>query len=246
MRPATEEDLESFGSLRGHRCPPGFFIGDGAKVVRRMLSLAREVTVLCTPEWVEKLPLPPGTDVRTAPPERLNAIVGFRLHQGIMAMARIPYPGPLRGSFLVALDGLSNEENVGAVLRTCAAFGVEGVIVGPETASPWHRRAVRVSLGAPLKVPVHFTKDLPGTLRPLRAYAAHIHGTRRDYRGIDFTQDCCIVLGGEAEGVSPAVLEACRETIYIPMAEGWDCLNVGASAATLLSEAARQRSTRVS
>lgn len=241
MKPATDEDLDLFGSLRGNRCPEGHFLGDGAKVVRRMIAHADVVKLLCTPEWVEKLDIPGGVEILTASRERLDAIVGFRLHQGVMAMARIPDPGPVRGSLLVALDGLANAENVGAVMRTCAAFGVQGVIVGPGSASPWLRRAVRVSLGAPLRVAVHFAADLASALRPLNAWAAHIHGERRDFREVDFTKPCCIVLGGEAGGVSDAALAACRGTVYIPMSGEWDCLNVAASAAVLLAEVSRQR-----
>lgn len=241
LLPATDDDLDLFGSLRGNRCPEGHFIGDGARVVRRMLSRAEVVKVLCAPEWGEKLPIPSGVEVRTAPRERLDAIVGFRLHQGVMALAKIPPPGPVRGSLHVALDGLANAENVGAVMRSCAAFGVEGALVGPGTASPWLRRAVRVSLGAPLAVPVHFVDDLSTELRPLNAWAAHIHGDRRDYREVDYTGGCCLVLGGEAHGVSEGVISACRGTIHIPMADRWDCLNVASSAAVLLSEVRRQR-----
>ncbi|MBI3857635.1 MAG: RNA methyltransferase [Planctomycetes bacterium] len=240
--PATEEDFELFGSLRGRRHPEGTFIGDGDKVVRRMLKTTRVERILCTPDWIEKLPIPPGIDVRVAPIARLISIVGFRLHQGLMALGAIPPEKPMSGSFHLALDGLANAENVGAILRSCAAFGVDGVILGPGTASPWLRRAVRVSLGAPLVVPVHSSSDLAATLSSLNAWAAHIHGSRRDYREVDYRKDVCLVLGSEPTGVSDDVLKACKGVIYIPMATEWDCLNVAASAAVLLSEVRRQRS----
>ena len=241
IRPATEEDLDLFGSLRGRRHPEGTFIGDGDRVVRRMIAAGRIERLLCTPDWIEKLPVPSGIDVCTAPLSQLMSIVGFRLHQGLMALGRIPEERPMSGSFHVALDGLANSENVGAILRTCAAFGVDGVIVGPGTASPWLRRAVRVSMGASLVVPIHTVADLAETVRPLNSWAAHIHGDRRDFHAADYRTSACLVLGSEPTGVSDAVLKACRGTIYIPMAPEWDCLNVAASAAVLLSEVCRQR-----
>jgi len=243
IQPATEEDFELFSSLRGRRHPEGMFIGDGDKVVRRMLKTTRVERILCTPDWVQKLPIPEGIDVRVAPISRLISIVGFRLHQGLMALGAIPPEKPLSGTFHLALDGLANAENVGAILRSCAAFGVDGVILGPGTASPWLRRAVRVSLGAPLVVPVHTTPDLAATVRGLNAYSAHIHGDRRDYRSVDYTKNACLVLGSEPNGVTNEVLRACKGVIYIPMASEWDCLNVAASAAVLLAEVRRQRTT---
>jgi tRNA G18 (ribose-2'-O)-methylase SpoU len=241
MRPATEDELEIFSSLRERRCPPGHFVGDGDKVVRRMLERGVVVKLLCTPDWPGRIALPAGVEVITAPRERLDDLVGFRLHQGLMALGRIPPERPLSGTLHVALDGLANAENVGAILRTCAAFGVDGVIVGPETSSPWLRRAVRVSLAAPLVVPVHFASDLAEAVRPLNAWAAHIHGPSVDYTSVDYRRPCCLVLGGEAGGVSDRVLAACRGVVYIPMAEGWDCVNVAAGAAVLLAEVSRQR-----
>lgn len=242
IQAATEEDLELFSSLRGRRHPEGTFIGDGDKVVRRMLKNTRVLRVLCTPEWTQKLPIPAGIDVRVAPLQRLISIVGFRLHQGLMALGTIPPEKPIAGTFHLALDGLANAENVGAILRSAAAFGVDGVILGPGTASAWLRRAVRVSLGAPLIVPVHTSADLAATVRDLGAYAAHIHGDRRDFRSVDYRSRACLVLGSEPTGVREEVLRACRGIIYIPMASEWDCLNVAASAAVLLSEVRRQRS----
>src|SRR5688572_16830615 len=96
IQPATEEDLELFSSLRGRNHPEGTFIGDGDKVVRRMLRTTRVERVLCTAEWVDRLPLQ-GIEVRIAPLQKLISIVGFRLHQGLMALGRIPEPRPMSG-----------------------------------------------------------------------------------------------------------------------------------------------------
>lgn len=244
--PAGPDDLDLFDSLRERRCPPGRFIGDGWRVVSKMIERGAAERILCTPEWLERLPPLPGVEIRTAPKETLDRLVGFRLHQGIMALGRIPPPASrVEGTLWVALDGLSNAENVGAILRTCAAFGADGVLVGPTTASPWLRRAVRVSMAAPLQVPVHFVPDLAEAVRPLNAWAADVRGERRSYTDVDYTAPVCLVLGGEDKGVTPPVRAACRGAVGIPMAPGWDCLNVAACAAVLLAEARRQRAARV-
>ena len=237
--------MDPFRSLKSSVCPPGRFVGEGFKVVRRMLEFSEVEKLLLTPEWHGKFrdKIPAGAEVEIRPRAEMEEIVGFRLHQGILAMAKIlPPPAEIPRGLLVAMDGISNAENVGAILRTSAAFGVEGVIVGPDTCSPWVRRAVRVSLGAPLRVPVFRRDDLGEALLGLGvpAYAAHIHGPRQEISRIQLSPPCCIVLGGEANGVSEPVRSACREVISIPMANGWDCLNVAASAAVLLYEATQR------
>ena len=241
MLDATHDDLELFHSLKGSHCPPGHFIGDGPRIVRRMLESGTAVKVLGAKDRLDELTFPAGVDVRLASRERMEEILGYHHHSGIMALGKIPPEKPMRGTLHVALDGLSNAENVGAILRTCAAFGVDGMIWSKGTSSPWHRRAVRVSMGAPLLLPTHEVPDLPAFLKARNAWAAHIHGDRIDHRRVDAREAITLVLGSEADGVSDAVREACRGTIYIPMASNWDCLNVAASAAVLLAEVRRQR-----
>jgi tRNA G18 (ribose-2'-O)-methylase SpoU len=96
-------------------------------------------------------------------------------------------------------------------------------------------------MGAPIVLATHVVEDLAAFCRGRVAYAAHIHGERVDFRDVDYRGDVTIVLGSEATGVSEAVIRACAKTIYIPMAAGWDCLNVAASSAVLLAEVQRQR-----
>ncbi len=242
MRDATAEDLALFGSLKGSACPAGHFFGDGERVVRKMLAFGVVERILCAPKWAETLKVPPGVEVRIAPLAALSEIVGYRLHSGVMALGKIPALRPPSGSFHLVLDHLSNTENVGAIVRSCAAFGVDGLVVGPDSASPWTRRAVRVAMGATLAIPIHEVPDVAEFCRQRGdAYAADIHGDRHDYRDVDWKARATIVVGAEDDGVSKEVRAACRAAVYIPMEGGWDCLNAAASAAVLLAEVRRQR-----
>ena len=108
------------------------------------------------------------------------------------------------------------------------------------------RRAVRSSMGAIFRLPVIESGDLPATLhdlgaRGIRCVAAHPRPTSRGLPEVDLRGPVCLVFGAEGEGLSGGVLEACRETAVIPMANGVDSLNVGGAAAAFLYEAARQR-----
>jgi tRNA G18 (ribose-2'-O)-methylase SpoU len=179
------------------------------------------------------------------------------MYQGLLAAGRLPPPLSLeailarspRPRLLAAVDGLSSAENLGALVRNCAAFGVHALLVGETSASPFLRRAVRSSMGAIFHLPVLETPNLAltlGQLRPhgLRSIAAHPHADDRPLPAADLSGDCCLVFGSEGAGLSPAVLAACQEAAAIPMPPTVDSLNVGSAAAVFLYEANRQRGFR--
>jgi tRNA G18 (ribose-2'-O)-methylase SpoU len=193
----------------------------------------------------------------------LEELVGFEMFQGVLAIGRIPATATLASiladnpdpKFFAAVDGLTSAENIGLLVRNCAAFGLQALIVGETSSSPFLRRAVRNSMGTIFQLPVVELKSgnsgapparLPDALRQLRArgircLAAHPHTEQKLLSQADFTGGCCIVFGSEGNGLSPEVLAACDEAVAIPMAAGVDSLNVAAAAAVFLYEAARQR-----
>jgi tRNA G18 (ribose-2'-O)-methylase SpoU len=190
----------------------------------------------------------------------LETLTGFVMFQGVLAVGKIPerfsIEGVLRNSpaprLFAAVDGLTNSENLGALVRNCAAFNVQALFVGETSSSPFLRRAVRNSMGAIFELPVvelgkgdATDKSLAETLgalreRGVRCLAAHPRG-KMQLPEADFTPDSCIVFGSEGEGISLPVLDNCDETVAIPMPEKIDSLNVGAAAAVFLYEANRQR-----
>jgi tRNA G18 (ribose-2'-O)-methylase SpoU len=194
----------------------------------------------------------PG-EVFLAPRNLLEDIVGYRLHQGIMAVGRVPpepslsqlTEGSARPLLMVALDGLMNSENVGVVVRNCAAFGANAVLVGETSASPYLRRAVRNSMGAVFHLPVMHSRNLARTLQELKPMGVTIIGT--DLRGItpigeaDFRADICLAFGSEESGLSDEVLERCDARVVIPMQSQTDSLNVSSASAAFLYEVRRQR-----
>jgi tRNA G18 (ribose-2'-O)-methylase SpoU len=158
------------------------------------------------------------------------------------------------------VDALTNAENLGAVVRNCAAFGVQSLIVGETSSSPYLRRAVRNSMGTIFQLPVFEVNSARDGHRPaqdtfptlahalqelrrrgIRCLAAHPHTDRKALSQADFSGDCCIVFGSEGFGISPQVLAGCDEAVAIPMANEVDSLNVGAAAAVFFYEANRQR-----
>lgn len=253
--------LAPFRTLRAQfdHLNAGVFVAEGEKVVRRLLESSCEViSVLLPPKWQEQYePLlaarPEPITLFVARLEVLKLLTGFSMYQGLLGLARVPAPTDLPGLvrlpgplLLVAVDGLSNAENVGAVVRNLAALGGQALVVGETSAHPYLRRAVRSSMGTIFKLPYLVSNDLAATLRGLRSsgvrcLAAHPHADGRRHWEADLTQPTCLVLGSEGEGLRPEVLAACDEAAAIPMSNQVDSLNVANAAAVFLAEAQRQR-----
>ena len=240
----------------------GIFVAEGDKVVQRLLESQFEVVSVLLPaerlaEFEPLLHGRPETNIPVhvvARKEILEKLVGFDLFQGVLAVGRIPPPRSLDAliaaspapRLFVAVDGLTNAENIGVLVRNCVAFGVHGLLVGETCCSPFLRRAVRNSMGAIFHLPVIVTTSLVHTLGELRAHgvcciAAHPHTDRKFLSRAEFSNNCCLVFGSEGKGISAPVLAACPETVAIAMPSTVDSLNVGSAAAVFLYEASRQR-----
>jgi tRNA G18 (ribose-2'-O)-methylase SpoU len=271
----TSLDLPELQPYRTLRRPlehiqQGIFVAEGEKVVRRLIdSDLIIISMLMTPQWFDELSkdkiqtstiarnpsfiLPPPI-IYIAEKNLLESIVGFNLHQGIMAVAKVPKTLSLeemiakvpKPHLLMAMDGLVNAENVGVVVRNCAGFGVDGIIVGETSSSPYLRRAVRNSMGTVFTIPVVHSTNLNESLTILRMkygtriIAAHPHEQSSIY-STDFKGNVCIVLGNEGEGVSNTVLDTCDLHVAIPMMKGTDSLNVASASAVFLYEVRKQR-----
>jgi tRNA G18 (ribose-2'-O)-methylase SpoU len=281
LHPIDTLDLPDLAPYRTLRRPAdhaarGIFVAEGDKVVHRLLASRFGVVSVLLPEHrlAEFEPL-----LRARPEAEiavyvvgnksvLEELVGFDLFQGVLAIGNIParltLENILAGSpaprLFAAVDGLTSAENIGLLTRNCAAFGVQALIVGETSSSPFLRRAVRNSMGTIFQLDVVElgavnippdrdrtpTPNLAQTLRELRArgvrcLAAHPHTDQRLLAQADFRGDCCVIFGSEGQGLSAEVLAACDEAVAIPMAAGVDSLNVGAAAAVFLYEAQRQR-----
>ena len=255
-------ELQPYRTMRRqheHR-QQGIFVAEGEKVVRRLLESRFTVVSVVLPEkWFRDLePLlqarPEEIRVYIAEKPLLETLTGFSMYQGLLAVGKVPPQPSLeeviarspQPRLFIAADALSNAQNMGALVRNCAAFNTQALIVGETCSSPFLRRAVRGSMGAIFQLPVVETPNLAQTLQALRhqgirCVAAHPHADGKTLSQADLRSDCCIVFGSEGYGLAPAVLAACDDAAAIPMPETVDSLNVGSAAAVFLYEANRQR-----
>jgi tRNA G18 (ribose-2'-O)-methylase SpoU len=255
-------ELQPYRSMRRsqEQRDQGIFVAEGEKVVRRLLeSHLGVVSVLLPQKWLPQYESllrarPEDVVVFVAEKALLETLIGFSMFQGVLAVGKVPASKPLheiianskQPRLFVAVDGLANAENLGALVRNAAAFHAQALITGETSSSPYLRRSVRNSMGTIFDMPVIESSRLVQSLRELRTagircIAAHPHTSGKTLSQADFSSDCCIVFGSEGYGISPAVLNECDDAVAVPMPPTVDSLNVGSAAAVFLYEANRQR-----
>ena len=186
----------------------------------------------------------------------LDRMTGRALHQGL-ALQVPPYtylhpddllqralaaPAPL----IVALDGVTDPRNLGAVVRSAAAFGAQGVLVPERRSAGMTAAAWRTSAGAAARLPVARCTNLPRTLKDYRSAGLFVAGLAMDGAvSLDelelATEPLVLVVGSEGDGLGRLVTSTCDVTVAIPMADGNESLNAGIAAAVTLAEVARRR-----
>ncbi|SMF06596.1 TrmH family RNA methyltransferase [Pseudobacteriovorax antillogorgiicola] len=171
----------------------------------------------------------------------LEKIVGHRLHHGVIALAERPESLKLSalGHRLLVLNGVNKAENVGTIVRTCDALGVDSLLVDERTLSPFIRRAIRVSMGSIFRIKVRTSADLFSDLQTLRTSGYQVLGTgiapdTHRFDKIDFAKKCALIIGSEGFGMDSALVGLCDAVIKIPMRDHVDSLNASVAAGILL------------
>lgn len=230
----------------------GLFVAEGEVVLRILVRQNRHkvVSLFLAEKRVAALSplleeLPNDTPVFAATQAAMDAVVGFPLHRGILAIGRRasePAPAILLGNekknrLLLALFGIANHDNMGGIFRNAAAFGVDGVLLDATSCDPLYRKALRVGVGAPLLVP--FARLSPDEdilrLAEQAGFAAIALSPGGEIRLSDLPRRdrTLLLLGAEGPGLTPALLQH-TTTVRIPMASGFDSLNVATTSGIVL------------
>lgn len=223
----------------------GFFIVEGWEAVRRLLTTDWPVrSVLIAQDKVSKLKMPPAVPVLVAPPLVLEATVGFQLHRGVIAAVnRRAFPNlaevAAAARTLVVLEGINDHENLGAIYRSAAALGGDGVILDPTCADPFYRRCVRVSMGTVLTTPTARANPWPEQIDSLRRHGFRVlaftpRSEAADLNAVEVPARGALLFGSEAQGLSDSALEHADLIVKIPHRADVDSLNVGHAAAIAL------------
>jgi tRNA G18 (ribose-2'-O)-methylase SpoU len=246
--------LIPFRNLRNHNWThgSGWFIAEGPLLVERLLASDYPVQALLVSRkrldrYVDRVPA--ATEVLVVDEEQVAEIVGFHFHRGVMGCGvRQPRRAVRDGlppelapdETLVGVQGVQDPENLGGILRSCAALGIRRVLVGPNSADPLSRRVLRVSMGTALSLDLLTTRDLIGDLAWLKqqygveSVATTLADDSRALESATRHGPILILMGNEAHGLPLELQQAADRRIKIDMRLGTDSLNVSVAAGIIL------------
>jgi tRNA G18 (ribose-2'-O)-methylase SpoU len=238
------------------RLQRGVFIAESREVIRRLVASSRFRTrsILVTPAALEGLrdlleTVNPDVRILLVEHDLVRRVVGFNFHRGCVAVGergeeRSPATllQPAGRRLLLALEDVTNPDNVGAVFRNGAAFGADGVLLSPGCADPLYRKSIRVSIGSSLCLPFARLDRWPEDLRMLRESGHTILALtpRGDADITEFgttravPQRLALLVGAEGSGLSAAALAAADQQVRITMRPDADSLNVATACGVAL------------
>ncbi len=200
---------------------------------------------------IESLANTHGVRFKSVDADKVEQLVERGNHQGVVAIASdfqyasledIMSEGPT--ACVLILDQVQDPQNLGAVLRAAAAFGVDGVVIPKDRAASVTGTVVRASAGQAYRVPITQVTNIARTLETLRDQGYWVVGTFMDGEqaawDVDFKMKTALVMGGEGKGIRPLVEKGCDFRVRIPMQKQVESLNVAVATSIMLYEIQRQ------
>jgi len=261
-RDPSPEDVRIYANLRNYKADT-HFIAESEKIVARLLRSDLEIISLYLTEehFIAKKDLievhkqQSECTIFLASQEEMDGIVGFCLHQSILAAAKIPKErmvdelivSSTKPLLFVMLDEVADAENIGSIIRTSHAMNASAIIIDGKSTSPWMRRAVRVSMGAVFGLPVVTVGSLLQTIKKLKengiaTYATTLNEQAEPIWHCDLTKHSAIVFGSEGHGIKAEIISECDGEVTIPMRDNLHSLNVSTAHGIFLYEVMKQRS----
>ena len=234
---------------RRFRAEEGAFVVEGTRWMRELVAAGLSPRALyVTPEWeagAEGEALSAALGVETTPVEApvMAAMSDTDTAPGVLAVLPIsPRPLPAAPTLLLILDAIGNPGNLGSILRTAAAAGADGVLLGPGSVDAYNPKVVRGSMGALLRLPI-WQENWEVIARLTNGLDVWL-ATARDgvaYTAVDWKRPVALLIGSEAQGAGAQAERLATGRVTIPMRDKTESLNAAMAAGILLFEAARQR-----
>lgn len=246
--------LKKLGAEADYRRERGEFLCDGAKLLREAKNSGADIKVVLTSEGLPEA-LPENVAVFSVSRDIIDAVSPLKNPQGVLFSCAIPsarglaWPsnkdaeapadGPSAASHIIVLEGVQDPGNVGTVIRTADAFGIDAVVLTGSSADPYNPKTVRATMGAIFRQRL-IVAGLDGVaalkLNGYRLLGAALGEGSRDIREASL-QNAAVAIGSEGHGLSDEMLALCDEKLIIPMSPASESLNAAVAAAVVMWEA---------
>ena len=232
----------------------GFFIAESFFVLNRVLECGMSIrSILVEPKRLDRVVHAlhgclQELTIFTADPDVMQSIVGYRVHRGVLASVQRPAELSVREAIgnsgdIALLEGFVEPTNVGLAFRSAAAMGFTSVVISPDCADPLYRRSVRTSMGAVLNMPWARSPSWESTLTKIQTEGIPLIALTPHSRAQDLTEvlshgvpgdgRVAAAFGSEGPGLTSQVIDRADHLARIPMDQGVDSLNVGATVAVV-------------
>lgn len=189
-------------------------------------------------------------NIINVPDKLYNDISNVETPQGILAV--VPFiDNPISDieqknkPFILVLDRVQDPGNMGTIIRTSDAFGIDGIIVTEGCVDVYNPKVVRATMGSILRVPIYYSSSAVDIIKEFKANGVNICSTSLDgdkfIQAVDFTKPSIMIIGNESKGVSSSLQLLSDELIKIPMVGGAESLNAAVASSVIMYEALRQR-----
>lgn len=187
-----------------------------------------------------------GAEVFVVSEEAMKAMSDTESPSGILLTLPLPNISPPEGTdFVLILDRLRDPGNMGTILRTAFAAGVQVVYLTEGTVDPFNPKVVRAAMGAHLRLPINYLGDQEKlSLARLKVLIAE-RESGRPYYQVDWKEPVALIIGSEAAGPGEAMRSLASDGVHIPMRKETESLNAAVAAGVILFEAFRQRCSDV-
>lgn len=235
--------IAEFITIRDHVLHSNnLIIAESEKLFLQLKASGRPVhKILATHAFIEKHQLA-GDNIFAADKNVLEQVAGFKIHFEVLTLAEKPTDVALNelDNRIILLNGLSSPENVGAIVRSSAAFGIKSIVLDEKTCSPFLRRCIRVSMGNIFAMKTYHATNLRGDLNKLKALGYKILSTANIEGAVDllnykFPEKCVLIIGSEGHGVDPDILNSSDHILKINIDPQVAHLNASNAAAIFLS-----------
>jgi RNA methyltransferase, TrmH family len=225
------------------------FVVEGMRWLTELVQRQHPIEfVLCTASWLEAAKHAAIVQqlfgcVQTISDDLMADLTGVETPPGVLAVVKMVWlPWPTNPRLLLLLDGVGNPGNLGTILRTAAAAGVEGVILAPGCVDPYNAKALRGGMGAHLRLPLRLADwaEAAALMADLTIWLADV-AEGLNYTAVNWQMPSALIIGGEAAGGGAEAINLANGRCTIPMYAATESLNAALAAGIILFEAARQR-----